>query len=154
MSAKANACIQRIQKEYVELQKSPLKYATAGPVDEGDLTLWSGTIVGPDNTPYQGGIFKLHIRFPKEYPYKPPKLRFQTKIYHCNISSTGAICLDILKDQWSPVLTLSKVLLSLLSLLDDPEPSDPLVPEIAELYVRDRSTHDLQAREWTMMHAM
>ena len=104
-------CILRIQKEFTELVKSPLKYATAGPDSENDLTRWSATIVGPENTPYHGGIFKLQIYFPKEYPYKPPKVKFVTKVYHCNVSSSGSICLDILKSQWSPVLTISKVLL-------------------------------------------
>ena len=147
-------CIQRIQKEFTELVKSPLKYATAGPDSEGDLTRWSATIVGPENTPYHGGIFILQIYFPKEYPYKPPKVKFVTKVYHCNVSSSGSICLDILKSQWSPVLTISKVLLSILSLLDDPEPSDPLVPEIAELYMKDRGAHDIRARQWTETYAM
>ena len=155
MSAKTpSPCIQRIQREYVELQRHPLKYTTAGPVDEDDITKWNATIVGPDETPYAGGIFHLTIVFPKEYPYRPPKLRFVTKLYHCNVSATGSICLDILKTEWSPVLTISKVLLSLLSLLDDPEPTDPLVPDIAELYLNDRAAHDLRAREWTEAYAM
>lgn len=153
-STRKSPCVQRIQKEYLELQKNPLKYTTAGPASEDDITKWAATIIGPNGTPYEGGIFHLNIFFPKEYPYKPPKLRFTTKLYHCNISATGSICLDILKTEWSPVLTISKVLLSLLSLLDDPEPTDPLVPEIAELYLNDRAAHDLRAREWTQAYAM
>jgi len=145
--------LQRIQREYVEILENPLVYATAGPIDESDLTKWHATLAGPRETPYEGGIFKLHISFPKDYPYKPPKIRFITKVYHCNVSTSGSICLDILKDQWSPVLTVPKVLISILSLLDDPEPSDPLVPDIAELYVTDRVSHDIQAREWTAMYA-
>lgn len=144
--------IQRIQKELKELCEAPLTYASAGPIGD-DITKWSAMITGPENTPYAGGIFKLNIIFPKEYPYKPPKVRFVTKVYHCNVSSSGAICLDILKDQWSPVLTIGKVLISILSLLDDANPSDPLVPEIAELYQKDRATHDEQAREWTNVYA-
>jgi len=102
---------------------------------------------GPGETPYQGGVFFLNINFPADYPFKPPKCQFSTKIYHCNVNANGAICLDILKDQWSPALTISKVLLSLSSLLSDPNPSDPLVPEIAQLLLKDKSKHDQTARE-------
>jgi len=79
--------------------------------------------MGPTGSPYEGGVFFLDIQFPTDYPFKPPKLSFKTRIYHCNINSNGAICLDILKDNWSPALTSSKVLLSICSLLTDCNPS-------------------------------
>ena len=90
--------------------------------------------MGPSDSPYQDGVFHLNIHFPTDYPFKPPKITFITKIYHPNINSNGVICLDILKNQWSPALTISKVLLSICSLICDPNPDDPLVPEIANLY--------------------
>ena len=101
------------------------------------------TIMGPGDSPFQGGVFFLSIHFPADYPFKPPKItwaflpldiiddsssharrspRFTTKIFHPNINSNGAICLDILRSQWSPALTISKVLLSICSLLCDPNP--------------------------------
>ena len=110
--------------------------------------------MGPDDSPYAGGVFFINVRFPTDYPFKPPKCTFTTRIYHCNINSNGSICLDILKDQWSPALTISKVLLSLSSLLTDANPDDPLVPEIAHLYKNDRVKHDANAREWTRKYAM
>lgn len=114
---------------------------------------WKCSILAPDSSPYAGGLFFIDVRFPTDYPFKPPKVNFTTKIYHCNVNSTGGICLDILKDQWSPALTLSKVLLSISSLLTDPNPDDPLVPEIAQLYKSNRTKHDQLAREWTEKYA-
>lgn len=91
---------------------------------------------------------------PTDYPFKPPKVAFQTKVYHPNVNSQGSICLDILKDQWSPALTISKVLLSISSLLTDANPDDPLVPEIAHIYKSDRARYEDTAREWTRKYAM
>ena len=115
---------------------------------------WQATIMGPEDSPYTGGVFFLDIHFPADYPFKPPKVSFTTRIYHCNINSNGGICLDILKDQWSPALTISKVLLSVCSLLTDPNPEDPLVPEIAQLLKNNTTQHNATAREWTAKYAM
>jgi len=148
--------MKRIQKEYKDMKRelasgSP-SGCTAEPVGQ-DLFLWKGTIKGPGESPYEGGMFDLTIRFPVDYPFKPPKVAFTTKIYHPNIAPNGGICLDILKQQWSPALTISKVLLSICSLLTDPNPKDPLVPEIARIFEKDRPKYDKTAREWTEKHA-
>jgi ubiquitin-protein ligase len=110
-------------------------------------------IFGPDDSPYSGGVYKLKILFPTEYPFKCPNVTFLTKIYHPNISESGVICLDILKTNWSPALTVTKVLLSICSLLTDPNPKDPLVPAIADLYTNDRQQYEENARSWTMKYA-
>lgn len=125
--------LKRIQRELQELGRDPPANCSAGPVGD-DLFHWQATIMGPEDSPYSGGVYFLDIHFPADYPFKPPKVSFTTKIYHCNINSNGGICLDILKDQWSPALTISKVLLSICSLLTDPNPDDPLVPEIAQVF--------------------
>jgi len=145
--------LQRIQKELLEIQRDPPANCSAGPEGE-DLYEWQASIMGPRDSPYQGGVFWLKIHFPKDYPFKPPKVMFLTKIYHPNISSSGAICIDILKDNWSPALTISKVLLCICSLLDDPNPDDPLVPDIAELFKNDRDAYNVKARDSTMVYAM
>ena len=142
----------RIQNELKDLRKDPPANCSAGPEGD-DIFRWEGVIIGPSDCPYAGGMFKLKINFAADYPFKPPNITFLTKIYHPNISSSGAICLDILKTQWSPALTISKVLLSICSLLTDQNPADPLVPEIAHIYTTDRSKFDETAREWTANYA-
>ena len=145
--------LKRIQKELADLSKDPLVNCSAGPVNGMDMFHWQATIMGPSDSPYQGGVFFLDIHFPQDYPFKPPKCVFITKIYHPNINNNGSICLDILKDQWSPALTIGKVLLSISSLLTDPNPDDPLVPEIAHIYKMNRQQYDFTAREWTKKYA-
>ena len=145
--------LKRIRKELEDLQRDPPAQCSAGPIGD-DLYNWEASITGPPDSQYQGGIFFLIINFPTDYPFKPPKIRFTTKIFHPNINNAGCICLDILKDKWSPALTVSKVLLSICSLLCDPNPDDPLVPESARIYKHDRKKYDEVARDWTRKHAM
>eukprot|EP00747_Dinoflagellata_sp_TGD_P166754 gnl/TRDRNA2_/TRDRNA2_190040_c0_seq1.p1 gnl/TRDRNA2_/TRDRNA2_190040_c0~~gnl/TRDRNA2_/TRDRNA2_190040_c0_seq1.p1 ORF type:complete len:150 (-),score=27.84 gnl/TRDRNA2_/TRDRNA2_190040_c0_seq1:426-875(-) len=145
--------LKRIQKEHQDLLKNPPDGTSAGPTGD-DMFNWTATITGPSDSPYSGGVFFLNIAFPSDYPFKPPKLHFTTKLYHCNVNSNGAICLDILKDQWSPSLTISTVLLSISSLLTDANPKDPLEPEVAKLYLTDREKHDATAKEWVRKYAM
>lgn len=142
----------RIQKELAEITLDPPPNCSAGP--KGDnLFEWLSTIFGPPGSVYESGIFYLDIHFSSDYPFKPPKVSFKTRIYHCNVNSQGAICLDILKDNWSPALTISKVLLSICSLLTDCNPHDPLVGSIANQYNTNREEHDRIAKEWTKRFA-
>ena len=145
--------LRRIQKELKDLQTDPPANCSAGPIGE-DMFKWEGVIMGPADSPYQGGVFKLEILFPVDYPFKPPKIQFTTKIYHPNINTAGLICLDILKQQWSPALTISKVLLSITSLLTDPNPDDPFVPEIAQLYKANKAKYEENARLHTLRYAV
>jgi len=144
----------RLNKEYKDIIKNPPLGVTAGLKDK-NLYEWTATLVGPVGTPYANGVYKLKLIFPKNYPFSAPKITFLTPIYHCNISQSGEICLDILKDNcsWSPVLTIDKVLLSISSLLSEPNPNDPLVPEIANLYKTNKTEHDRMATAHTLKHA-
>ena len=145
--------LKRINREYQDLIKHPIQNCSASPVNENDLTKWNAVIIGPEDTPYEGGIFNIGIEFPQDYPFKPPKMTFKTKIYHPNISPNGAICLDILKDRWSPILSIGKALLSLSSLLSEPNPDDPLVIEPARTYKQDYPKFVETARNWTRDYA-
>jgi ubiquitin-conjugating enzyme E2 D/E len=147
------AASKRISKELADLKKDPPGDCSAGPVDENDIFTWEAVIFGPSDSPYAGGIFNATIQFPMDYPFKPPRIMFATKIYHPNINKEGFICLDILKQNWSPALTISKVLLSVISMFTDPNPDDPLMPDIANQYKKDRAEYELVAREWTQLYA-
>lgn len=144
--------IKRLKQELKELQESPILNCSAGP-KEDNLKHWQATIFGPEDTPYHGGVFHLSIEFTEEYPFKPPKIYFITPIYHCNINRNGGICLDILSKNWSPALTIGKVLISICSLLAEPNPEDPLVPSISKLLKNNKLLHDANARDFTLRYA-
>ncbi|ORY03421.1 ubiquitin-conjugating enzyme-like protein, partial [Clohesyomyces aquaticus] len=117
------------------------------------LNLILGSLEGPPSTPYSGGLFHFIIYIPERYPNAPPKFMATTKIYHPNISPTGEICIDIVNERWTPVWNLQTILVAISSILDDPGLDDPLVPEVAEMYLRDRSTYDENARLYTQRYA-
>jgi ubiquitin-protein ligase len=144
----------RLNTEFKGIIMNPPLGVTAGLKNDNNLFEWVATIAGPSATPYDGGIFTLNITFPLTYPFQPPKMTFVTPIYHCNINRYGEICLDLLKEAWSPSLTIEKMLLCVSSLLAAPNPTDPLVPDIAHLYESNRVEHDRIAREHTIRHAM
>eukprot|EP00980_Cylindrotheca_fusiformis_P008735 scaffold1868_cov193-Cylindrotheca_fusiformis.AAC.20 len=152
----------RLTKELAEVGKDDKTSGVkAVPVTPGNLRELKGTILGPEGTCYEGGVFNIDITIPKQYPFEPPKMKFTTKIWHPNISSqTGAICLsrfyapkDILKDQWSPALTIKTALLSLQALMCSPEPGDPQDAEVAKMYISDRKKFDSTAKFWTESYA-
>lgn len=148
----ASKALKRLQKELKDITRDPPENCTAGPVGD-DLFKWQATIMGPPGTPYEDGVFILTVNFPKDYPYKPPVVKFETKIYHCNINEKGEICVDILKDNWSPALTMSSVLMSISALMANCNPEQPLVAGIADEYRQDKAKHDANARDWVKKYA-
>ena len=146
----------RVQREFREVikseeaQKAGVELNLVG----DDITRLAGAIKGPPDTPYEGGRFHLEIIIPDTYPFNPPKVRFTTKIWHPNISSvTGAICLDILKDQWAAAMTLRTVLLSLQALLAAPQPDDPQDAVVARQNIDSPEMFRKTAMHWANLHA-
>ncbi len=146
--------LRRLMKEKNELHANPIEGVTADVIEESDMFKWQASISGPTNSPYEGGTFFLRIDFPVEYPFKPPKVNFTTKVYHPNVNENGGVCLDILADQWAPTLSISKVLVSIQQFLADPNPDHALVPEVAELMKRDPEGFKKKAKDWTKQYAM
>jgi ubiquitin-protein ligase len=121
--------------------------------DENNYMQWEGFIFGQQCTPYEGGKFRISIVFPDQYPIKPPLIKFVTKIYHPNIKFDGAICLDVLKQHWSPALGVSRILMSIIALMDKPNPGDPLNPEVGRLMQQNKDRFEMMARTWTAEYA-
>ena len=127
---------------------------TSASIVGNDLLHWQICITGPKDSPYRGGTFYMDLVLPQNYPFNPPCVRFCTKVYHPNIHSNGTICMDIIRDHWCPALMIHKLILSICSLLVDPEPDDPLMPEAGRLYKTNREEYNRRAREWTIKYAM
>ncbi|KAJ9107941.1 hypothetical protein QFC19_002684 [Naganishia cerealis] len=138
----------RILKETERLMADSPPGISALP-HENNLRYFDVKINGPGGSPYEGGVFKAELFLPEDYPMAPPKVRFLTKIYHPNIDKLGRICLDILKNKWSPALQIRTVLLSIQALLGAPNPDDPLANDVAQHWKDDEKGAIGVAREWT-----
>ncbi|KAI6831646.1 hypothetical protein KC333_g796 [Hortaea werneckii] len=148
----------RLQKEISDILKDSHSGITvtspSGSTEITDFTHFKGHFRGPPDTPYERGEYDIDIKITPEYPFKPPEMRFITKIWHPNVSSqTGAICLDTLGNAWSPVLTLKSALISLQSLLSSPEPKDPQDAEVASMLLTRPEEFQHVAREWAQKYA-
>ncbi|KAJ7162859.1 ubiquitin-conjugating enzyme/RWD-like protein [Mycena filopes] len=148
-----DARLRRVNKEIADCKNDKTSNIRIDLVDSSPFHL-KGSFPGPEDTPYQGGLFEVDIIIPESYPFQPVKMKFLTKVYHPNVSSaSGAICLDILKDAWSPVLTLKSTLISLQSLLCSPEPNDPQDAEVAKHYTTSKRSFEETAVYWTKTYA-
>ena len=152
MSENRAMAMKRIKRELDEIKKNPPAEVMAGPSND-DLFVWEGMLNGPEDSPYAGGVFKFVIHFKEDHPMSPPDIKFITKVYHPNVGQNGKICIDILQNNWSSVYTVSNVMLSILSLLTDPNCSSPLNPESAELYMNDRKAYNKTVKQWVKKYA-
>eukprot|EP01063_Lacrimia_lanifica_P021998 TRINITY_DN29706_c0_g1_i1.p1 TRINITY_DN29706_c0_g1~~TRINITY_DN29706_c0_g1_i1.p1 ORF type:complete len:151 (+),score=59.54 TRINITY_DN29706_c0_g1_i1:44-496(+) len=143
----------RIVKETEKLQKDQPPGIVATPMPENKRHFMV-LICGPQSSPYEGGVFELELFLPKDYPMVAPKVRFLTRLFHPNVDKLGRICLDILKDKWSPALQIRTVLLSIQALLSAPNPDDPLNNAAADLWKTSEKDAIEKARAATKQYAM
>ncbi|KAG8231127.1 hypothetical protein J437_LFUL010453 [Ladona fulva] len=159
----------RLRSELKNLRTDPPEGIRATPLDR-ECCHWQATITGPTGSPYEGGLFYLYLQVPysyneasnhifvfhltKSYPMFPPVVRFVTRIFHPNVSRHGDVGIDSIHYNWSLALTLSKVLISVQSLLTDPYTEVCMEPRVGELYNQDRKTFEDVARAWTWRYAM
>ncbi|EDX18508.1 ubiquitin-conjugating enzyme E2-18 kDa [Drosophila simulans] len=143
----------RLRKELCDLQGNALKAFRDIKPEDDNLMRWTGLIV-PDKAPYNKGAFRIEINFPAEYPFKPPKINFKTRIYHPNIDEKGQVCLAIISSEnWKPVTRTVQVVQSLLELINEPEPEHPLRVDLAKEFLKDREEFVKNAEDYTEKHS-
>jgi len=147
------AATRRLQKELQDIRKAGLKSFREIVVDEQNILQWQGLIV-PDAPPFSKGAFKIDIQFPAEYPFKPPKISFKTRIYHPNVDEKGQVCLPIVAaENWKPATKTDQVIQALVALINEPEPEHPLRGDLAEEYLKDRKKFMKNAEDFTKKHS-
>ncbi|OAF68850.1 hypothetical protein A3Q56_03376 [Intoshia linei] len=143
-----------LQRQLSELQKNPVSGFSAGLSDENDIYLWDLVVMGPPNSPYEGGFFKARLRFPEDYPQKPPTLNFTSEIWHPNIYVNGEVCISILHDpgedkygyeqaseRWLPIYTVETIMISVISMLTDPNDASPANIDAAKQWRTDNPSY-------------
>eukprot|EP01135_Chromosphaera_perkinsii_P005868 Nk52_evm1s370 gene=Nk52_evmTU1s370 len=147
--------MKRLAKEYANIQEQGgIEGYGEIKCDESNMLLWEAILI-PTAEPYDKGAFKVGIEFPAEYPFKPPKVEFRTRIYHPNIDEKGNICMGILKaENWKPATKVVNVLESLMQLVQEPNAADPLVGEIAEIFTTDKTKFKKNVEEYIKKYAL
>ncbi|CAG9466387.1 unnamed protein product [Pedinophyceae sp. YPF-701] len=141
-----NPALMRLMGELKDLQRDPPHGCSASPIGE-DMFSWEATIMGPDESPWEGGIFGLKLHFDTSYPSKPPRVYFTTSLFHPNVYRDGSVCVDTIAERWSPCNTVSTILVALQSLLTDPNPASPANPEAARMLVKDVKAYTRMVRQ-------
>jgi ubiquitin-conjugating enzyme E2 A len=135
----------RLSKEYNSIMAEAPEGLSVN-LKNDNLRYWEALIFGPYDSPWENGIFKLDLQFPENYPLKPPTVQFITSVFHPNVYTSGKICLDILQSKWSPVQDIRSTLISIQSLLTDPNIDSPANPEAARLYKQNRKEYNKKVR--------
>ncbi|KAH3765521.1 ubiquitin-conjugating enzyme [Pelomyxa schiedti] len=143
--------LKRLLSEYKKVTEDPPPGVTAGPIDEANLFVWEALVMGPPDTLYSDGVFRALLTFPQDYPLNPPKMKFTTPMWHPNIYPNGEVCISILHppgddpnhyetsiERWTPVQSVEKILLSVISMLADPNDESPANLDAAIMWRNDR----------------
>ncbi|KAG7145908.1 Ubiquitin-conjugating enzyme E2 2 like protein [Verticillium longisporum] len=145
MTCMSTAARRRLMRDFKRMQTDPPAGVSASPVPDNVMT-WNAVIIGPADTPFEDGTFRLVMQFEEQYPNKPPAVKFISQMFHPNVYATGELCLDILQNRWSPTYDVAAVLTSIQSLLNDPNTGSPANVEASNLYKDNRKD---RARRWT-----
>ncbi|KAL8943323.1 MAG: hypothetical protein Q9211_001018 [Gyalolechia sp. 1 TL-2023] len=155
----SSAASRRLTREYEILTKSGLKEITGGPASEDDMFLWEVLIQGPKDTPFEDGLFPAELKFPKDYPLSPPTMKFLCDMWHPNVYPSGLVCISILhapgedpnhyeqaSERWSPIQSVEKILISVMSMLAEPNDESPANVEAAKMWRERRKEYEERIR--------
>ncbi|CAK8673918.1 ubiquitin-conjugating enzyme E2 G2-like [Clavelina lepadiformis] len=152
------SALKRLMAEYKQLSLNPPEGIVAGPVNEENFFEWEALILGPEGTPFESGVFRTSLHFPTDYPMSPPKMKFISDIFHPNIYPDGRVCISILHspgddpmgyetsaERWSPVQSIEKILLSVMSMLAEPNPESGANVDASKMWRDDREQFNKRA---------
>ena len=162
----STAARRRLMRDFKRMQTDPPAGVSASPIADNVMTWYTPTfyptlsydrstnkysrnavIIGPSDTPFEDGTFRLVMHFEEQYPNKPPGVKFISTMFHPNVYATGELCLDILQNRWSPTYDVAAILTSVQSLLNDPNTSSPANVEASNLYKDNRREYTKRVRE-------
>ncbi|CAK9292115.1 unnamed protein product [Gordionus sp. m RMFG-2023] len=155
----SGSALRRLMAEYKQLTINPPEGIIAGPVTEDDFFEWEALIIGPQGTPFEGGVFPTKLFFPTDYPLSPPKMIFTCDMFHPNIYKDGKVCISILhtpgddpmgyessSERWSPVQSIEKILLSVISMLAEPNDESAANVDAAKMWRENRNEFKEKAK--------